>query len=175
MINHKELLELFEHIYNLKSLKRAGWVYHKVPNPESVADHSFGLALISAHVAQKLGLNVEKAVTIACIHDVGESIIGDITPRDSVSKEDKYLMDFDAVKKILNSDELFSYWQEFETGDSPEATMVRQLDKLEAYLQGRAYNVSDDVRKEFYSSTKNAISDNELMELLEDIDSLSIT
>lgn len=37
---------------------------------------------------------------MALIHDVAESIVGDITPHDGVSNEDKHKLESDAIQEI---------------------------------------------------------------------------
>jgi putative hydrolase of HD superfamily len=51
-----------------------------VENPETIADHTFGMAIISWLLAEKRGLNVARAIKIALSHDLCEVYAGDITP-----------------------------------------------------------------------------------------------
>ena len=50
------------------------------------------------------------------MHDMAECIVGDITPSDNVSKEDKHKMERDAMERIVRlvgdevGQELFSLW-----------------------------------------------------------------
>jgi putative hydrolase of HD superfamily len=48
-------------------------------SPESVADHSYALSILSLSLADgTLNLNREKVLLMSLLHDLGESIIGDI-------------------------------------------------------------------------------------------------
>ena len=69
---------LFE-ISKLKRIPRTGWVFMGVKNPETVAEHSFRLAVASWIFAHKKGLNPGKAIKIALAHDLCEVYAGDIT------------------------------------------------------------------------------------------------
>lgn len=87
------MLGLFIELGNLKKLKRTGWVLRGVPNPESIADHSFRVALITFFLADELKkrgveINPDKAVRIALLHDIGEARITDI-PQPALKYVDK--------------------------------------------------------------------------------------
>ena len=93
----KDIIELLHMIGKLKELKRTGWVLRKVPNPESVADHTFRVLIMALLLADKLNLDKNKCVQMALIHDISESITGDITPRDKISKEEKHKLEKKAI------------------------------------------------------------------------------
>lgn len=166
-MNLDELHTLYEHIVRLKKLKRAGWVRNNIEAPESVADHSFALAVLTLHYAEKLNLDTYKAVTIAVLHDIGESVIGDITPHDGVKGEDKTQKESAAVREILNNDDLYQLWLDFEQGRTAEGRLVRQLDKIEAFLQAKSYQAKPEVIEEFLNSSLKATSDPLLKKILE--------
>lgn len=70
----------------LTSLARTGWMLRGVPSymAESVASHSFAAALIAAEIAAEAaneGIRVDphRAMVYAIVHDLGESVIGDIS------------------------------------------------------------------------------------------------
>ena len=74
------LIEFISEVGRLKRLPRTGWVESGVPDPESVADHSFRVALLTLVLADLKGLDALKAVRMALIHDLGEAETGDLTP-----------------------------------------------------------------------------------------------
>jgi putative hydrolase of HD superfamily len=83
-----------------------------------------------------------KAVQMAVIHDLAESEVGDITPDDGVTAQDKYSRENAAwthISKSLGSDEQQRLWQEMEEGVTNEAKFVFQLDKLEMLIQADEY------------------------------------
>lgn len=76
----KDVVEFLINVNKLKELRRTGWVWLGVKNPETVADHSFQLALLSWLLAEtKGGLNIEKVIKIAIAHDLCEVWAGDMT------------------------------------------------------------------------------------------------
>eukprot|EP00550_Attheya_septentrionalis_P013032 CAMPEP_0198298928 /NCGR_PEP_ID=MMETSP1449-20131203/42700_1 /TAXON_ID=420275 /ORGANISM="Attheya septentrionalis, Strain CCMP2084" /LENGTH=313 /DNA_ID=CAMNT_0044000327 /DNA_START=321 /DNA_END=1262 /DNA_ORIENTATION=+ len=88
----------------LKRTPRTGWVLRKVPHPESVADHSWRVAvlclLLQRDNNQTPQLDTSRAIEMAMVHDLAESIVGDIAPSDNVPKEEKQKLETDAIHKI---------------------------------------------------------------------------
>ena len=79
-------LDFFSTISKLKESKRAGWVLHGIQNGESVADHSFQVAIMAMFLANNVGVDQNKSVQMALIHDIGESVIGDVITERGGSK-----------------------------------------------------------------------------------------
>jgi putative hydrolase of HD superfamily len=114
---------------------------------ESVADHSWRLSLMVLIVQKELSLNldVDRAVEIALVHDLAESLTGDIDAvviaRGEISSEEKSRNELEAMLKIKNMlpessrDRIFELWQEYEKGITAEAKFVKALDKLETITQ----------------------------------------
>ncbi len=76
------LIALLHAIEPLKHLPRSGWVDREVSSPESVAAHSWRLALFSWCVAAEEGLDADHAMRLALVHDIPEALTGDRTPFD---------------------------------------------------------------------------------------------
>lgn len=160
------LLDFLGQAGRLKRLRRKGWVDRGVAEPESVADHSYRLALLVL-LAGSLhpGIDVSRAVILALVHDLPEALAGDQTPFDrqleagadpaqlfrsypSYSPEveaEKSARERAALRQMVSGlpDELARLlseaWEEYEAGSTPEARFVRQLDKLETALQATEY------------------------------------
>ncbi len=143
-----DLIASLEHTYQLKSVTRSGWVQAGIPvtEVESIASHSFGMALLILYLRSELlakGINVEHALEMAVIHDIAESIAGDITPQDKISAPEKYQLEADAFQQITNKvrqgEHFQELWEEFEAGISPEAQAVKRIDKLDMLIQAYLY------------------------------------
>lgn len=71
--------------YELKDEMRAGWKLRGIRNPESVADHSWGTALLCWLYAPQAGkaesIDRERAVSMAVFHDIAEAEMGDVATR----------------------------------------------------------------------------------------------
>lgn len=151
----KRFLEFLEHVYALKRMKRRGWMGRGISRVESVADHSFNLALLSMVMTDLRGLNVERSVGMALLHDLCESIVGDLTPKDraklgiekSVEEEHKameYILSFlppALAKKYLD------LWEEYKTGSTAEAKLIKELDRFERALQAIKYAKNKRLKK----------------------------
>jgi len=137
------LIEVLNAAGALKRVQRAGWVRVGVPRPESVADHSYRVALMAVLFGPRLGLDVEKMMRLALFHDLAEARVGDVTPVDGMSGAEKHARERTAFAEIVGGlpegPSLDDLWGEYEAGGSPEARVVRQLDKLEMVLQALEY------------------------------------
>ncbi|XP_071804721.1 5'-deoxynucleotidase HDDC2-like isoform X1 [Asterias amurensis] len=159
----KSTIEFMRLVGQLKRVKRTGWVNSKVEEPESVADHMYRMAVLAMLIPEGQGLRRDHCVKMAIVHDLAESIVGDITPLDGVSKEDKYKREKDAMNHIgslINPDvgsELCALWQEYEDCATQEAKFVKDLDKFEMVLQAFEYETLQNRPKQlqdFFDSTK---------------------
>lgn len=160
-----QLKEIAQIAGDFKLLKRSGWVFHKVKNPESVADHSWGLTFLAMMYAPK-HLDKLKCLELAIIHDLAEIEVGDITPRDGVSSIEKNKLEMLAMEKIVNRistplTQVLELFQELEEQKTEESQFIKQLDKIEVVLQAYYYVsqgfMEPDVYQEFYNTSKNKI------------------
>lgn len=63
-----------------------------IDGAETVACHMYRMALM-AMVLQKEGLDTFRCLQLALVHDLAESIVGDITPRCGISREQKHQLE----------------------------------------------------------------------------------
>mmetsp|Transcript_22689 Transcript_22689/g.46505 ORF Transcript_22689/g.46505 Transcript_22689/m.46505 type:complete len:305 (-) Transcript_22689:57-971(-) len=146
-----EGLRFLNLIGQLKSTPRTGWVYRGVGDfsrIESVADHSWRMAAAAFLFSGDPTLDVGKIVQLAVLHDVAEAIIGDITPVDGVTPEEKVRLEAEASATICDALQGFSsvgakevnaLLHEYEARASPEAIAVKDLDMLEMIVQADEY------------------------------------
>ena len=127
----------------LKELRRTGWVESGVPEPESVADHSYRVALLAMAISDHEGLDSLKTVRMALLHDLAESTVGDLTPRQKQRHQEE--LESDAMMKILSTlpekvSQLYrQVWDEYERNETPEARLVHSYDKIEMLIQAKEY------------------------------------
>ena len=76
------LIHFFNEVGKLKFINRLGWILGGVEeeDTESIADHSFRLAIMGWFFAQKNGLDTEKVLKMSLVHDLCVVYTGDITP-----------------------------------------------------------------------------------------------
>ena len=139
------LEDFFKIILDLKNIQRKGWIDKLgIQNPESVADRSYSMTLMSMIVSELQGLNTNKIVKMSLLHDLAESNVGDFTPGE-ISKTRKLELENNAMKKILAKlpNELINnyqdVWNEFLLGESEESVFVHEMDKLEMIFQAKQY------------------------------------
>ncbi|WP_372368181.1 HD family hydrolase [Candidatus Uabimicrobium sp. HlEnr_7] len=158
-MNLQEIFDFLTIAEGLKKLERyKGFVYWRdYPFPqryESVADHSWRLALLVIVVEKKLHqkLNIDKALKMALVHDIPEIIAGDASPlgesgtgddshsfNEKIAKE-RFKRECQAAEKIFlplgeDGQVFYDLWLECEEKNSFEAKVVKALDKIEALLQ----------------------------------------
>ncbi len=130
------------YLNKLKELPRSGWLARKIPAPESVAEHSYGVVLLTLLLAPK-HLNLEKCLKMAILHDLQEGVVGDYTPYDNISVQEKSLREKEAMRVIaekLGNMELLDIFEEYEQNTSPEAKFVKDMDRIECILQAKYYD-----------------------------------
>ena len=147
----------------LKQLPRTGWVRSNVENPESVAAHSWGMAILALRLAPN-DIDLTKVLSMCLVHDLPEVIVGDLTPHDDTSN--KVELEHDAMKQL--APDWLALFEEYEAGESKEARFVKQIDKLDMGLQAILYQNEQDLDlSEFLVSAKAKISDANLCQILE--------
>jgi putative hydrolase of HD superfamily len=160
-------LTLGRYVGDLKRVPRTGWVLRKVPERiESVAEHSFRAAVLGLFL-QDDTLNVHTVVSMALLHDLAESIAGDIAPNQGVNDDDKHKMETDAMNSIMSQlaepqkyARVMELWEEYEARETKEGKAVKDLDRFEMILQANEYeerNPGTDL-SEFYDSVRNKLT-----------------
>ena len=139
-MNLKNLLKICA---DMKELKRQGWIYRDIPHPENDAAHSWSVSfLVQMFAPQELDLC--KCLKMANIHDLAETIIGDFTPIDPISPEEKHTREVMAMQQIVAElppeNDVLALFQEYEAMVTPEALFVKGIDKLDAVMQAKFYD-----------------------------------
>ena len=95
--------DITENFYKLKELPRTGWKQKmEIENAESVASHTLLMIVLVFFFSEKYGYSCKKKVKLiemALIHDLAESITGDITP-ETMNKNRKRKLEDEAFSKI---------------------------------------------------------------------------
>ncbi len=140
------ILKFAKIVGKLKTTKRTGWVMQNIPAPESVADHSFRVAVLAMILAPKVGVDVNKVTKMALIHDLGEAIIGDIITtwgkKPLPILPEKKRRERKAIEKIfsvIDQKEYVKLFEEYEKMQTKEAQFVKQIDRLEFAIQAWEY------------------------------------
>ncbi len=150
------LVTLLDHGSILKRLPRTGWLLNGVLPCESVADHTAGVALLTLALAGAINadwrsagldaaLDVGRAVTLAVLHDLAESVVTDLPRRSAelIGAETKHRAEAEAMAGLLaklpGGHDYTILWNEYDARSSPEARLVADADKLEMVHQALQY------------------------------------
>jgi putative hydrolase of HD superfamily len=175
------IIEAYFEFSHLKQLYRQGWLQRGIPAErcESVAEHSFGVALLALFLAEAAfpDLDTYKVMRMALLHDFGEIYAGDITPADGVRREKKRELEQQAVQRVLgklpDGAAYIALWEEYERGDTPEARFVRQIDRLEMVLQASVYEHQNLANlAEFFESVRPVLATSPLQTILQSLEAL---
>ena len=104
------------------------------------------------------------------LHEIEEVKIGDITPFDNITKEEKRKLGKQAVEEVLGNltkkNEYIELIEEFEKLETKESRFAKMCDKLEADIQVKLYceEKSLDISKE---ENANNLEDKRVQSLLE--------
>ena len=128
----------------LKDVERAGWVLRGVERPESVADHSFGTAMLCLLYAHEAGVDSSRALVVAVVHDIAEVVTGDhiarADPSDrQVTEAAKAVAEQHAIEVLPASEAILEVWREYENRSTPEAVFVRDMNLIDMCLQVLRY------------------------------------
>ena len=158
----------------LKDIPRTGWTRYPIPRPESVADHSYRVSAMAMFFAPRFGADPTKTTQMLLLHDLGESLIGDVVTDsgavDLPNLGQKLNDEREALTRILgtiNAEEYLDLYDEFTANQTPEAQLANQLDKLEMAVQAREYEMAHNVDlSEFYVSAERRITHPAISQLL---------
>ena len=138
---------------------------------ESISDHMYRMSLMTMLCPPTLTskLDLFKCMKMCLIHDMAESIVGDITPVDGVAKPEKSRREAETMdyisQKLLGSvygglagKEIREIWQEYEDSKTLDSHFVHDLDKMELLTQMVEYekraNKALDLGEFAYVATK---------------------
>lgn len=157
----------------LKEKERTGWIAWNISGRrESVAEHissaqALALALYS-EFDELENINIEHVLTLLSIHEEGESKIGDITPYQGISEEEKAKMEKEAVvsifSKLKRGQRFIDLFDEFEARETAEAKLAYLCDKLDCDLQ--AHDYSDQGRCSIENATYKMVSNDNIQKIL---------
>ncbi|MFC7044959.1 HD domain-containing protein [Halobacteriaceae archaeon GCM10025711] len=130
----------------LKEERRTGWELREVTDPESVAAHSWGVSLLVLVYGGDAGVDVDRALRMAVVHDLAEAETGDVPTRvdpadQPVTADEKAAMEAQAIQGLLGpfDGDLLARWEEYEARETPEAQFVKDMDLVEMCLQALYY------------------------------------
>lgn len=138
--NSRQYLAFIKELEQLKNVTRTAWTSDG--HRESTAEHTWRVALFAGLMLSEFpGLNGEKVLLMALIHDIGEIYDGDICAAELPDSAEKYKEEAAAVQRAVRFLEeplrtrITELWEEYEKGETEEARLVKALDKAETIIQ----------------------------------------
>lgn len=147
MSKEENVIKYYVLCNKLKNVIRTGWMDWKVQRDriESVAEHIFGTQMLAIAMKSEFEYDIDimKVICMLAIHELGETVIGDLT-QFQIDKDEKEKIEHEAVHKILSSlidgEEIEKLFLEFDAHQTPEAMFAYQCDKLECDIQCKLYD-----------------------------------
>ncbi len=136
-------LAFIQQAERLKTVLRSGHLSDG--RRESTAEHSWRLCLLAMALQDLLGeLDFERVLKLCVVHDLGEALGGDLPAplqRDAAQaqakgeRERRDLATLCAPLPEALRAEMLALWDEYEQAATPEARVVKALDKIETITQ----------------------------------------
>lgn len=148
---NKKYQEIFRFYYEnikLDNKERSGWDnthWNINGRRERVSEHIYGTIILalSMYGSYEKDIDIDKVLETLLIHEIGEILIGDITPFDNVTVKQKEELEHKAMEKVLgnltDSKNMLKNLLEFDEYKSEESKFSRYCDKLEADIQSKIY------------------------------------
>ena len=173
MTKEENVIKYYVLCNKLKNVIRTGWKDWKVQRDriESVAEHIFGVQMLAIAMKSEFEYDIDimKVIYMLAIHELGETVIGDLT-QFQIDKDEKEKIEHDAVHKILASlidgEKIEALFLEFDAHETPEAKFAYQCDKLECDIQCKLYDQEQCVDLT-HQEGNNTVNDGTVKELLE--------
>ncbi len=168
----------------LSELKRSGWIYRSVANPESVQEHTIALINIAASLEKLSEKEKDGLLDMLEVHDWAEAIHGDEIIYSHNKNELKSLKatKFENEKIALRSicenmgekgKEIMALWLRFETSPDEAASLAKQIDKYQAIEKALEYEKVQKIPlfKEFLDYSRKDITHPILLEKIKKLES----
>lgn len=175
----------FQLISLLKQQERTGWINMGIPKPESIADHMYRMSIISlvldsnAWEAENIKPDLNKCCKMALVHDIAETLVGDIVPNDAhIDKFEKskreykailYLCDIISKYNQQSANEIKELWIDYECQRNIESTIVKDIDKFELLIQTFEYERMHKRRMDEFYSCKKVIKNPEIQKMADEL------
>lgn len=170
------VLKFLIKVGKLKKIKRTGWIREGIKDPESVAEHSFRLIVLSMIFAPILKVNQEKLIKMAIVHDLGETEIGDLVVdrgglKDLILRQKRENKEEKIIREMFKGLEEYSdLFKEIVERKTKESQILWELDKLETSVQAYEYEKEQKINlSEFIENAASYMKEPKLKEILEEI------
>lgn len=129
----------------LSNLPRTGWLLRGIRPCESIAEHSYGVAvtvmlLVDALRDEGVAVDGERALRMALVHDAPEAMTGDVPMPQKTPALDAALEALeDSLAAQVLPEPQRAEWREAEDAASLEARVVKAADKIQMMTKALIY------------------------------------
>lgn len=148
MNNYNNIINFYKQYIELEQIIRKGWIMRSVPAErlESVADHTLQLIMLASVITKELKIDIDykRLIDMLIIHDLGETIVGDISEVE-LNRQEKKIEEAKAIKELLNTlseenaDYYYKLWLEMESKSTETSKFAYLLDKIDAVIKAGIY------------------------------------
>ncbi len=122
----KKILNFLIRVNKLKEIPRTGWVLRGVKNPETIAEHTFRLAVMVWLFGEEKKLEVQKMIKEALFHDICEVYAGDIPP---------FFYYLQVLKSKQKKEEIFAKWVRLSQKEKIKRSKMKLKKEKQALLK----------------------------------------
>ena len=126
----------------LDKLPRTGYVTRGLAKDraETVGQHVREMKEVAHEIT---GFPLDHLDMLIDVHDMAEAIVGDFTPMDDISSEEKHRLEDIAIQVIFEGDEaMIAAWREYAEGSTMQARMAKDIDKLQMWDKAEIYKAA---------------------------------
>lgn len=135
------MAELADYLFStgmLKRTERSGWRTIGLREHESVADHTFGAAMVALELAKLEGADELKVLKMCLAHDLHETRMSDLNKLNKryVKRDERAAMRETLAGSNLSA-EMRALFEEYMQAKSLEARIVRDADALDMMMEAK--------------------------------------
>lgn len=168
----QKTIDFIREAEKLKSVVRTAWT--SGGRRESTAEHSWRLTLLACVLTDYFPeADPAKVLMMCLIHDIGEIYEGDISAALRPDPKAKHETESRAARSVFallpepQAGRLMELWEEYGRNSTPEARLVKALDKAETILQHNQGKNPPDFDYEFnLEYGKEYFKENQILERL---------
>lgn len=143
-------IELFDTLYGIKALPRAGWLRRNLVDCESVSDHTYGAYLLGLFfLPERFDVkeyDKPRILEMLLIHDLAEAVVGDFPPSERSEEIERWEREtfqeiglLGTYTEFAQLHKVFQLWDEFDKGSTINASVARDIDKIDNAAQIMKY------------------------------------
>lgn len=179
----QKIFEFYKRFNTLASVLRKGWIMRNVPDPRGEDDmhHTLQTMLLADLIIREKEIkdvNLLRVLDMLLIHEIGETIIDDISMIEADYKKKKQA-EAAAVKERLSclgeelGDYYFAIWKEFEAHETIDGQFAYFIDKLDAVFKAQKYDeeckTGGTYFDSFYPHALGILENNEFVSLMREL------